>query len=216
MDMWQQYKDAVKAALPKATIIVDKFHIVRMANQALETIRKQLREALSPKERRGLMHDRFILLKRHKELTEQDLIKLKLWTKNHHSLSIAYDLKEFELWDSSGRQEAYLKYHDWKVTIPGELKSAFDPLTKAMANWEEEIFNYFNHRITNAYTESLNSLIRIVNRLGRRYSFEALRAKLLYTEGLQKERRPKHQKCLDDYELRDYNFSMFDKMPPID
>lgn len=48
MDMWQPYKDAVKAALPKATIIVDKFHIVRMANQALETIRKQLREALSP------------------------------------------------------------------------------------------------------------------------------------------------------------------------
>lgn len=217
MDMWQPYKDAVKAALPKATIIVDKFHIVRMANQALETIRKQLREALSPKERRGLMHDRFILLKRNKELTEQDLIKLELWTKNHHSLSMAYNLKEsfFELWDSSDRQEAYLKYHDWKAMIPGELKSAFEPLTKAMANWEEEIFNYFDHRITNAYTESLNSLIRIVNRLGRGYSFEALRAKLLYTEGLQKERRPKYQKCLDDYERRDYNFSMFDKIPPI-
>jgi transposase len=83
MDMWQPYKDAVKATLPKATIIVDKFHVVRMANQSLETVRKQLREDLSPKQRRGLMHDRFILLKRHKELSETDKITLEIWTKNH-------------------------------------------------------------------------------------------------------------------------------------
>src|SRR5690606_14513492 len=161
MDMWQPYKDAVKAVLPKATIIVDKFHVVRMANQALETIRKQLKEGLSPKERRGLMHDRFILLKRHKELTEMDKVTLDLWTKNHPSLGIAYELKEsfFDLWDIDSRQKAYLKYHDWKAKIPKELQTAFEPLTKAMENWEAEIFSYFDHRVTNAYTESLNSLI---------------------------------------------------------
>ena len=217
MDMWQPYRDAVRAVLPKATIIVDKFHVVRMANQALETIRKQLREGLTAKQRRGLMHDRFILLKRHKELTEMDKITLDLWTKNHPSLSIAYELKEsyFDIWDCDSRQKAYLKYHDWKAKIPKELQSAFEPLTKAMANWEEEIFAYFDHRITNAYTESLNSLIRVMNRLGRGYSFEALRAKMLFTEGLAKERKPKYQKRMDDYELRDYNFPMFDKMPPV-
>jgi transposase len=120
MDMWQPYKDAVRAVLPKATIIVDKFHVVRMANQALEVVRKQLKEGLTAKERRGLMHDRFILLKRHKELTEMDKITLNLWTKNHHSLGIAYDLKEsfFDLWGSESRQKAYLKYHDWKAKIP--------------------------------------------------------------------------------------------------
>jgi transposase len=188
-----------------------------VANQALETIRKQLREGLSPKEWRGLMHDRFILLKRHKELTEMDKITLDLWTKNHPSLGIAYDLKEsyFDIWDCDTRQKAFLKYHEWKAKIPKQLHSAFEPLTKAMANWEEEIFAYFDHRITNAYTESLNSLIRVINRLGRGYSFEALRAKILFTEGLAKERKPKYQKRLDDYELRDYNFPMFDKMPPV-
>ncbi len=217
MDMWQPYRDAVRAVLPNATIIVDKFHVVRMANQALETIRKQLREGLSPKQRRGLMHDRFILLKRHKELTEMDKITLDLWTKNHPSLGTAYDLKEsyFDIWESDTRQKAFLKYHDWKSKIPKELQSAFEPLTKAMANWETEIFAYFDHRITNAYTESLNSLIRVMNRMGRGYSFEALRAKMLFTEGLAKERKPKYQKRVDDYELRDYNFPMFDKMPPV-
>ena len=164
MDMWQPYKDAVKAVLPKATIIVDKFHVVRMANQALETIRKQLKEGLSPKERRGLMHDRFILLKRHKELTEMEKVTLDLWTKNHPSLGIAYELKEsfFELWDIDSRQKAYLKYHEWKAKIPKELQTAIEPLTKAMENWEAEIFFYFDHRVTNAYTESLKSLIRVI------------------------------------------------------
>lgn len=71
------------------------------------------------------------------------------------------------------------KYHDWKAKIPKQLQSAFEPLTKAMANWEEEVFAYFDHRITNAYTESLNGLIRVINRLGRGYSFEKPASSLL-------------------------------------
>jgi len=184
MNMWQPYKDAVRAILPKALIIVDKFHVVRLANQALETIRRQILdlEGLSPKERRVLMHDRFILLKRHIELTEMNRITLDLWTKNHPPLGTAYDLKEsfLDIWDCDRRQTAFLKYNEWKAKIPTELQSAFAPLAMAMKNWEEEIFAYFDHRISDAYTESLNSLIRVINRLGRGYSFEALRAKILF------------------------------------
>lgn len=57
-----------------------------------------------------------------------------------------------------------------------------------------EIMAYFDHPVTNAYTESLNNLIRVMNRLGRGYSFEALRAKILFTEGVCKVRKPKFQK----------------------
>ncbi len=65
-----------------------------------------------------------------------------------------------------------------------------------MKNWQTEIFNFFDHPITNAYTESLNNLIRVMNRLGRGYSFEALRAKILFTEGIHKKhrQRPKFQR----------------------
>ena len=49
-----------------------------------------------------------------------------------------------------------------------------------MDHWENEIFAHFDHPITNAYTESLNNLIRLTNRIGRGYSFAAIRAKLLY------------------------------------
>jgi len=37
--------------------------------------------------------------------------------------------------------------------------------------------------ISNAYTESLNNLIRCVNCIGRGYSFDILRAKILFTKG---------------------------------
>ncbi|NLI28483.1 MAG: transposase [Nitrospiraceae bacterium] len=68
MDMWNSYRDAVKSVLPNANIIIDKFHVVRMANEAMERVRKSLRSSLQPKQRRTLMHDRFILLKRQKML----------------------------------------------------------------------------------------------------------------------------------------------------
>ena len=69
-----------------------------------------------------------------------------------------------------------------------------EELTTAWKNWNAEILNYFEHRVTNAYTESLNSLIRVMNRMGRGYSFEALRAKMLFTEGLYKVERPKFER----------------------
>ncbi|WP_318842368.1 hypothetical protein [Virgibacillus alimentarius] len=45
------------------------------------------------------------------------------------------------------------------------------------------MFNYFNSPITNVYTESLNRLIMTMNHVGRGYSFEAPRAKILFTQG---------------------------------
>ena len=62
--MWKPYKDAVNTILPHAKVVVDKFHVVRMANQALDNVRKSLKAHMSQKERRTLMRERFILLKR--------------------------------------------------------------------------------------------------------------------------------------------------------
>ncbi len=58
-----------------------------------------------------------------------------------------------------------------------------------------EIFAYFDHPITNAYTEALNGLVKIMNRNGRGYSFDAIRAKVLYST-LQSVRRPRFDRTL--------------------
>ena len=196
MDMWRPYKEAVQAVIPHAVIIVDKFHVVRMANDVLESVRKEIRADLLPKQRRGLLHDRFILFKRERELTFQEQLIFETWTKNYETLGKAYRLKEafYAIWDSHDRESALKLYREWRESIPDTLLSVFDPLLKAMEHWETEIFAYFDHPITNAYTEALNGLIRAMYRLGRGYSFEALRAKMLFTESVTKTKKPAYPK----------------------
>lgn len=195
MDMWAPYRDACLAVIPDAQIIVDKFHVVRMANDALERVRKGLREQLTTKQRRGLMHDRFVLLKREREMTEQDRLLLDGWTANYPELAAAYRAKEdfFCIYDAKTPAEAMARYEAWNKGLLPEIREEFGDLIRAFSNWQPWIINYFNHPVTNAYTESLNNLIRVMNRLGRGYSFEALRAKILFTEGLHKRQmaRPK-------------------------
>jgi len=50
----------------------------------------------------------------------------------------------------------------------------------ALRSWWNEIFNYYDHPITNGYTESVNNLAKGMNRMGRGYSFDVIRARLLY------------------------------------
>lgn len=80
MDMWKPYRRAVQAALPQARIVVDKFHVVRMANEALEKVRKGLRKDLKPNQRRTLKGDRKILLKRAHDVSDRERLIMETWT----------------------------------------------------------------------------------------------------------------------------------------
>lgn len=79
MDMWKPYKDAVNTILPHAKVVVDKFHVVRMANQALDNVRKSLKAHMSQKERCTLMRERFILLKRKPRFNSSAFNKAMLY-----------------------------------------------------------------------------------------------------------------------------------------
>ncbi|OIQ77101.1 transposase [mine drainage metagenome] len=193
MDMWAPYRDACIAVIPQAQIVIDKFHVVRMANDAMERARKSLRERLTLKERRGLMHDRFVLLKRERDLNDKERLLLSGWVRNYPELGEAHRLKEdfFTIYETQSKDEAQGRYIGWKRGMSAESAAAFSDLVRAWDNWAPWILGYFDHPITNAYTESLNNLIRVMNRLGRGYSFEALRAKILFSEGAHKIVKPK-------------------------
>lgn len=213
MDMWVPYRDAVRAVIPQAQIVIDKFHVLKMANEALEKVRKGLRESLTLKERRGLMHDRFVLLKRAHDLGDKERLLLSGWTKNYDVIGIAYRLKEafFGIYDAESSDEAAAKYTEWKRGVTPEVAPAFSDLIRAWENWEPYILAYFDHPITNAYTESLNNLIRVMNRLGRGYSFEALRAKILFSEGAHK-----HKNSRPKFERREKERLIFLPEVPVD
>lgn len=192
MDIWAQYRDAVIAVMPQAEIVIDKFHVVKMANDAMEKARKGIRANLDLKHKRGLMRDRFVLLKRQRDLTDKEAFNLDGWTKNYPVLGEVYHLKEsfYAVYEASTSKEGALaRYEAWSKSVPPEIRPHFADLIRAFTNWQPWILNYFDHKVTNAYTGSLNSLMRVMDRVGRGYSFEALRAKILFTEGAHKRTR---------------------------
>src|SRR5208283_2434001 len=195
MDMWNPYRDAAKTMLPKAHIIIDKFHVVRMANDAMESVRKGMRESLTKRQRLTLKDDRFLLRKRNKELKPEQRLILESWTKNYPDLGATYELKEsfYCIWDSNTIPEAKDRYRHWKAAIPQKMEGVFSPVVSAMKNWEHEIFNYFKYPFTNAYTEALNGIIKTEKRKGRGYSFPVIKGKILYDPELHK-KRPKPEK----------------------
>lgn len=185
MDMWNPYRVAVKKVLPQARIVVDKFHIVRMANDALEKVRKSLRKELKLSQSRLLKGDRKILLKRAHEISDPERLSIETWTNAFPALLAAYEHKErfYNIWNSTTRQQAETALDAWLATIPNSQKDVWSDLVKAVGNWREEIMTYFETDIpvTNAYTESVNRLAKDKNREGRGYSFEVMRARMLYT-----------------------------------
>jgi transposase len=103
--MWMPYRDAVMAIMPHARIVIDKSHVIRMANEAIERARKGIRGELTLKQKRGLMHDRIVLLKHQRDLNDKEFLNLNEWTKNYPILGEAYRFKEgfYGIYESSRR-----------------------------------------------------------------------------------------------------------------
>ncbi|MGE4271091.1 MAG: ISL3 family transposase [Acidithiobacillus sp.] len=183
IDMWRPYRDAVREVLPNASVVVDKFHTLKMANAALDQVRKSVGAVMTSRQRRTLMKDRKALLMRPKDLGLEGTIKLSGWLRNLPELEAAYNAKEtfYALYDAGSKEEALHLQERWKSSLAPEIKAAYQPLITAFRNWREEILAYFDWRLTNACAESVNNLIRVANRMGRGYSFEVLRSRILLT-----------------------------------
>lgn len=181
IDMWRGYRDLARVWLPQAVVVVDKFHVLAMVNRSLDKVRKDLRGNQSDGERRRLMRSRHMLLMRPGRLKDNQMFALDGWLKNVPELAEAYELKEsfFRIYDLPA-SEAKMALKAWPNTVSARMKPHFKEIITALSNWEPEILNYFDHTFTNAYTEALNGIIKIINRQGRGYTFDVLRARVLF------------------------------------
>lgn len=180
MDMWSGYKSAVREVLPNALIVVDKFHVVRMANEALDTVRRSITRTGPFK----LKKNRAVFLMRENRLTEKGIAKRDEWFSEYPHLKTAYELKEafFRMYDCTDRATAEQYYIDWQRSIPKDLPG-FRMICGTVRRSYNEIFNYFDAPYTNAFVEGLNRAIRFVADQGCGYDFEVLRGKVLFTVG---------------------------------
>ena len=183
-DLWQPYREAVQMALPDATLVADKFHVLKLATTALEKLRKEIASSLPEMQRKTLkMHDRYLLLRRKHDLKPEELFVLESWIKNIPLLGMGYELKErfFSIYDQPTREAALAAYFAWMEAIPAELYPTYTPLMLTIEEWGDEIFAHFDQdRITGAFVEGANGLARVLSRMGRGYGLKALRGRLLY------------------------------------
>jgi transposase len=189
MDMYPEYRSVAENLLPNAIIVVDKFHIVRMANGCLERVRRAMNGELPGSYRKKLKHERKLLMKHGRDLDPMQKFRVDLWLLNYKDLGKAYAAKEAytAIWGSETRELAEARYDEWVKKLEPEIRPAFQELTGATGRWREYIFNYFDHHYTNAYTESVNGVIKSIQQAGRGYSFKASRAKLVYGLGTERE-----------------------------
>lgn len=185
IDMWRPYKDAAQLVFPGLPVVIDKFHIVKMANKALEDVRINLAKDQPKEVGKDWMRRKALLRMRFKNLDEKGRFGLGMWLDNEPAIKVAYDLKEafYDIYDAPTKNEAGARLDAWRDSVPVTMKKgkkSFAPLLTATKNWRNEILAFFDHPISNGYTEALNGVAKVINRQGRGYSFEVLRARLLF------------------------------------
>ena len=186
IDMWLSYKRAIQAALPKAVVVVDRFHISAMANQGLDRVRKRHGQRIGTQGRRRLVRSRWLLLKRDKGLSDEQRFRRDAWLASSPSLSAAYWVKEtfLNVWEVKGKEAAGRAFDAWLANVPKNMVPHYQPLLTAFGNWRAEILNWWDHPITAGYTEAMNKTIKNIARSGPRQSFDVIRAKLLLRQGM--------------------------------
>jgi len=180
MDMWSGYRAAVHEILPKALVVIDKFHVVRMANDVMDNQRR----SITRWKEHGLKKNRAVFLMREDRLSEKGLAVRDEWFDAYPELKKAYELKEafYRMYDCPNRATAEKYFEDWYRSIPTDLRG-FYAIARTVRRSYKEIFNYFDAPYTNAFVEGLNRAIRFIADQGCGYDFEVLRGKVLFTAG---------------------------------
>jgi len=187
MDMWEPYYQAVKAKLPHAEVVVDRFHVMRQLNERLTQVRRAIQARTDETTRAVLKGTRWILVKNREELDEEEASRLAQVLTACPELRTLYWLKEefrriFEkVWDR-GRAARFLRA--WICKAQQTQDKFLLKFVTTLKNWWEEILNYFVERVTNGFVEGMNRAIRsIINRAYGYRNFAHFRLQVLAEYG---------------------------------
>jgi len=175
-DMSEAYIGAIEDHCPNATLVLDRFHIAKALNEAVDEVRKEQWRKASANDRKALKGLRWLLFKHSSNRSKKDTRTLNALRKGNHRIHRAWVLKdEFEhFWDYKAPWAAKRFLKSWMTTA---LKSRLDPIrnfVKTLKKHQHRILSFVEARITNATAEGLNRVIKIVK--NRASGFRSLKA----------------------------------------
>ena len=175
-------------ALPEARLVVDHFHVIRLANTALDEVRRRVQHTtLGHRGRKldPLYRIRRRLLAGHEHLDAAGFARVLAWLDigdPDGEVAAAYLAKELlrETYLADNTFEARRRLTTFYDHCHSSGVLELERLVRTIARWETPILGWHHTRLTNAATEDTNLIVKNVKRLGFGFrNFQNYRLRLL-------------------------------------
>jgi transposase len=169
MDMSAAYWGAVMTHLPKAKIVFDHFHVIKLFNEKLSDFRRALyREATEVMKKQVLKGTRWLLLKNRENLDPEkdEKRRLKEALALNEPLATAYymkdDLRQF--WDQPGKAFATMFLDGWIRRAEASGIKILQQMGKTLAAHRSGLLAYYDVMISSGPLEGTNNKIKTMKR----------------------------------------------------
>jgi len=164
MDMSPTYVKGASEHFPHARIVFDKFHLMVLAGQALDEVRRELQREGA--ELKGAL---WSLRGNAWNLSEERQEQRKNLSRQYTKLGRAMSLRETlqAIYASSDRQVAEADLDWWCGWAARSRLKPFRALAKTVRQHWEGILAYFDTHLTSAAIEAVNGVIQLAKRMAR-------------------------------------------------
>jgi len=168
-DLWHHYRAAVHSVFPDVAVVADRFHVVQNLHKTIHKIRREAQQkATNEDERAQLKGLRYLLLKNEANLTDTEKERLTKLANSHPILYQLWQLRQalHDWYETETSPElARVTLNDWIQRARQLGLKQLDVFCDTLMTWQDEIVNFFAHRITSGFVEGMNSKIRVLKRI---------------------------------------------------
>lgn len=178
-DFGESFISGAREYLPDAESVVDPFHLIQLANKAMDRDR-----AACQVNGKRLRSVRFSMLKARENLSEEEIRVLTDFTNDNPGAATPYRLKEMlrDAMDYTSDQLELAELHLTAFVNEARDKGSkgFKALAKTVERNMGNILRAIETGINNGYQEGLNGRIQLSKRLARGYHEEMRLARIAY------------------------------------
>lgn len=168
MDMWDPFIASTVEHLPlgRDKLVFDRYHIMAHMNKAVDQVRRAEHRRLQAEGDDTLKGTKYLWLFAEENLPE-DWAEEFAWLRQLHlQTGRAWAIKEAlrHLWDFQRKGWALRYWKDWYYWATHSRLKPVVKVAKMIHEHLDNVLTYFDHRITNATSEGLNSKIQTVKK----------------------------------------------------
>ena len=172
-DLASSWQKALSTWVPQARVVFDRFHVERLASDAVDEVRRSEQRRLAPEDAKGLKGTRYTLLKHPSRLTPGEARRLERLRRENRALDRAYELKEYlaTILGQATPEDAPALLEEWLDWAARSRLAPFVKLGRTIRKHAEGILAYLDTRMTNGPVEGINNKLRVIAR--RAYGFHS-------------------------------------------